>query len=96
VDELLLSKIRLGIVAELLTSEWIAFPALLKALQTTNGNLGSHLAKLVDAGYVQEEKTFVDRRPQTRYRLSESGRNAFVAHVRQMQSLLEPQGTNKK
>ena len=88
-DELLLSKIRLGIIAELLTAEWVSFPALLKSLQTTNGNLGAHLAKLVDAGYVTEEKTFADRRPQSRYTLTKIGRDAFVAHVRQMQSLLE-------
>ncbi|HLI95960.1 MAG TPA: transcriptional regulator [Candidatus Baltobacteraceae bacterium] len=88
-DELLLSKIRLGVIAELLTAEWIAFSELQRATQTTNGNLGAHLSKLVDAGYVAEEKSFVNRRPLTRYRLTPLGRNAFVQHVREMQSLLE-------
>jgi DNA-binding MarR family transcriptional regulator len=92
-DELLLSKIRLAVIAELLGVEWAAFGALLSATQSTNGNLGAHLAKLVDAGYVDEEKTFVDRRPQTRYRLTDRGRDAFVAHVREMQRLLEKKGT---
>lgn len=92
-DELLLSKIRLGIIAELLSSDWVVFSALQRALETTNGNLGAHLGKLTDAGYVEEEKTFVDRRPQSRYHLTSTGRAAFVAHVREMQSLLEPQGT---
>ncbi|HET9029380.1 MAG TPA: transcriptional regulator [Candidatus Aquilonibacter sp.] len=87
-DELLLSKIRLGIIAELLSNEWVAFSALQHALQTTNGNLGAHLAKLVDAGYVQEEKTFVDRRPQSRYHLTDTGRGAFVAHVKTLEQLL--------
>jgi DNA-binding MarR family transcriptional regulator len=89
VDELLLSKIRLGVIAELLTAEWIAFSELQRATQTTQGNLGAHLAKLVDAGYVSEEKTFVNRRPQTRYRLTGGGRDAFARHVREMQKLLE-------
>jgi DNA-binding MarR family transcriptional regulator len=89
VDDLLLSKIRLGVIAELLTAEWIAFSELQRATQTTNGNLGAHVAKLVDAGYVAEEKTFVNRRPQTRYRLTADGRSAFVQHVREMQALLE-------
>lgn len=88
-DDLLLSKIRLGIIAELLTAHWVAFSDLLRATQTTNGNLGAHLSKLADAGYISEEKTFVNRRPQSRYRLTESGRSAFVAHVRAMQALLE-------
>ena len=93
-DELLLSKIRLGIIAELLTSEWIAFSALQRAVQTTNGNLGAHLGKLIDGGYVDEEKIFVDRRPQSRYRLTARGRDAFVSHVRQMQALLDSQGAS--
>jgi len=89
-DELLLSKIRLSAIAELLQAEWVTFGALQKAIGATQGNLGAHLAKLVDAGYVSEEKTFVDRRPQTRYRLTRAGRNAFIKHVREMQALLEP------
>jgi DNA-binding MarR family transcriptional regulator len=89
VDDLLLSKIRLGVVAELLTAQWVPFGDLLRATQTTNGNLGAHLAKLVEAEYVQEEKVFVNRRPQTRYALAQKGRDAFVRHVREMQTLLE-------
>lgn len=88
-DDLLLSKIRLGVIAELLTAEWIPFSDLQRATQTTNGNLGAHLGKLVEAQYVAEEKTFVNRRPQTRYRLTPSGRSAFVQHVREMQALLD-------
>ena len=88
-DELLLSKIRLGAIAELLTSECVSFAALQRAIDTTNGNLGAHLAKLVEAGYVSEEKTFVARRPQTRYRLTKTGRSAFVKHVAEMQALLQ-------
>jgi len=92
-DELLLSKIRLGIVAELLPNEWVAFSALQRGVQTTNGNLGAHLAKLIDAGYVREEKIFVDRRPQSRYALTKTGRDAFVAHVKTLEQLLNtPKG----
>jgi len=85
----LLSKIRLGVIAELLNAEWVAFSDLHQATQATHGNLGAHLAKLVEAGYVAEEKVFVNRRPQTRYRLTKAGRSAFVQHVRDMQRLLK-------
>ncbi|MBV8529792.1 MAG: transcriptional regulator [Candidatus Eremiobacteraeota bacterium] len=88
-DELLLSKVRLGVVAELLNFDWIAFSELVRSLDVSNGNLGAHLAKLVDAGYVDEEKTFAKRRPLTRYRLTQRGRDAFAAHVSQLQSLLK-------
>lgn len=88
-DDLLLSKIRLGVIAELLTAERVSFSDLQRVTQTTNGNLGAHLAKLVDAKYVAEDKTFVNRKPQTRYTLTPRGRTAFVNHVREMQALLK-------
>ena len=87
-DDLLLSKIRLGVIAELLGASGVPFSELQRATETTNGNLGAHLAKLVEAGYVAEEKIFVKRRPQTKYSLTPAGRDAFVQHVRQMQALL--------
>jgi predicted ArsR family transcriptional regulator len=90
VDELLLSKVRLGVVAALLKFEWVAFSELARILEVSNGNLGAHLAKLVDAGYVQEEKSFVNRRPLSRYRLTKRGRDAFASQVSRLQSLLEP------
>ena len=88
-DELLLSKIRLGIIAELLTADWVAFAELSRSLDVSNGNLGAHVTKLVEAAYVDEEKSFVNRRPQTRYHLTPRGREAFVAHVEQLQALLK-------
>ncbi|MHB8141738.1 MAG: winged helix-turn-helix domain-containing protein [Vulcanimicrobiaceae bacterium] len=91
-DELLLSKIRLGIVAALLTADWASFASLQRSLQTTQGNLAAHLAKLVEAGYIDEQKLFVDRRPQTRYSLTVAGRAAFAAHVGEMQRLLASGG----
>lgn len=87
-DEVLLSKVRLGVMAELLPSEWVAFSELQRTTGATNGNLGAHLAKLMQAGYVSEEKAFVDRRPQTRYRLMRAGRNAFFKHVAELQALV--------
>jgi DNA-binding MarR family transcriptional regulator len=88
-DELLLSKVRLGVVAELLNFDWVAFSELARSLDVSNGNLGAHMSKLVEAGYVDEDKSFANRRPLTRYRLTKRGREAFAAHVSQLQSLLE-------
>jgi DNA-binding MarR family transcriptional regulator len=89
VDELLLSKIRLEIIAKLLPAHWIAFSELRRALDVSQGNLGAHLAKLVEGGYVDEEKSFVNRRPLTRYRITKRGRSAFADHVTRLQFLLD-------
>lgn len=51
-----------------------SFPDLTDALDTTQGNLASHMQKLEDAGCVEVEKQFVDRKPQSTHQLTETGR----------------------
>ena len=86
--DLLLSRVRLAVIAELVSVEWATFSDLQRSVNTTNGNLSAHLAKLVEGGYVNERKRFVRRRPQTRYRLTEAGRNALVRHVEELQAVI--------
>ena len=88
-DELFLSRVRLAVVAELINAEWVTFSALQTSIDATNGNLGTHLIKLVEAGSLQEEKRFRGRRPQTRYRLTRAGRSAFVRHVEALRAIAE-------
>ena len=86
--DLLHSRVRLAIIAELVPVQWATFSELKRSVGTTNGNLSAHLAKLVEGGYVSERKRFVDRRPQTRYRLTAAGRAALVSHVEHLQKLI--------
>ena len=86
--DLLLSRVRLAVIAELVSVEWATFSELQRLVDTTNGNLSAHLAKLIEGGYVTEWKGFVRRRPQTRYRLTATGRDALVRHVEQLQAVI--------
>ena len=88
-DELLLSKIRLAVIAQLVSAQWVTFTELQTSIEATNGNLGAHLGKLVAAGYVKEEKRFRGRRPQSRYRITAKGRSALLRHVAELQSLVQ-------
>lgn len=88
-DELLLSKVRLAIIGQLVNAEWVTFSELRQSIEVTNGNLGSHVARLVDAGYIKEEKRFERRRPQSRYRLTKAGRAALLRHVAALQALVD-------
>ena len=88
-DELLLSKVRLGIIAQLLPADWVTFSELQRAIDVTNGNLGAHLGKLAEAGYIKEEKRFEGKRPQSRYHLTKTGRAALLRHVSALQALVE-------
>lgn len=90
IDDLIHSRIRLPVMALLASTTSVDFTYLRDAVNTTDGNLGMHLRKLEDAGYVEVEKTFAGRKPVTRYTLSGRGRAAFQAYARHMGQLLGP------
>lgn len=87
-DALIHSRIRLNVMAILVSVEDATFAYLKDQTGATDGNLGAHLRKLEEAGYVEVDKEFVDRVPTTRYRLSPKGRRAFAAYVERMERLL--------
>ncbi len=80
VDRLIHEPARLAIVAILYAVESADFLYLLRETNLTKGNLSAHLARLEEAGYVQIEKTFRGKIPQTICRLAEEGRAAFRAY----------------
>jgi DNA-binding transcriptional ArsR family regulator len=68
---------RLIIVTILYTAASADFLFLLRETGLTKGNLGSHLSRLEEAGYVKIEKTYRGKVPQTICSLTEEGRTAF-------------------
>ena len=87
-DPLIHSRIRLSILAILASVEDAEFTYLRDQVKTTDGNLGAHLRKIEDAGYVRVSKSFVGRRPITRYRTTGLGRGAFRDYVSRLERLL--------
>ena len=88
IDEIIHGRIRLGIMVYLADAEVADFTELKTALEATQGNLSIHLKKLEEAGYVAIDKSFVDRKPLTRVRLTEAGRAAFQAYVEAIGALI--------
>jgi DNA-binding MarR family transcriptional regulator len=86
-DPLLLSQARLGVVSVLMTRAEATFSDLKGLLGLTQGNLGVHLEKLEEGGYVSVRKSFVDRRPQTACALTRAGRRAFLRHLRLLERI---------
>jgi DNA-binding MarR family transcriptional regulator len=86
-DPLLLSQVRLGIVTVLITRKDASFSDLKSLLGLTQGNLGIHLQKLEEAGYVATKKAFVKRKPRTTVRITAKGRDAFLRHVEQLEKV---------
>ena len=83
------SKIRLGIMSVLVANGSSDFATLKSLLELTDGNLASHARSLEEAGYLCCEKKFVGRKPNTTYIVTESGREAFAAHIDAMERFLK-------
>jgi DNA-binding PadR family transcriptional regulator len=81
-------KLRLALLSLLVGVEEAEFTWLRAKTGSTDGNLGAQLLKLEEAGYVTVEKKFVQRKPQSIYRITEGGRAALTEYVRALKQLL--------
>jgi DNA-binding MarR family transcriptional regulator len=94
-DNVIHQPARLQIMASLVAlaaGEQVDFVYLRTLLRLSDGNLGAHLAKLEEAGYVKLEKTFVARKPRTFISATGKGRDAFGEHVKALKAIIN---TNK-
>src|ERR1700683_2534743 len=87
-DETVLSRPRLSILAALVARDAVDFTFLQKNLGISDGNLGTHLRKLEAGNYIQSNKTFVNRKPRTWYRITAEGRLALERLFRQLEDML--------
>jgi DNA-binding MarR family transcriptional regulator len=84
--------IRLQIMSSLIaldTSEEVEFTYLRKILDVTDGNLGAHLTKLENVGYIKIKKTFVARKPRTFLNATDKGRDAFDEHTSALRQIIK-------
>ena len=81
-------KLRLALLSLLSGVEEAEFTWLRSKTGSTDGNLGAQLLKLEEAGYVMVEKKFVQRKPQSLYRITEGGRRALIEYVQALKQLL--------
>ncbi|HLV99856.1 MAG TPA: transcriptional regulator [Ktedonobacterales bacterium] len=91
-NELIHQPLRLRLMAVLVAlqpDEQVGFTALRDLLDLTDGNLGAHLRKLEEAGYIAVTKTFVGRKPQTYLCATPVGRQAFAEHVAALEAILQ-------
>lgn len=88
-DKLVHQQTRLRIFAHLYANGETAFTDLKTELGITEGNLASHIQKMEDADCVTVTKQFVDRSPQTSYRLTDRGEELFETHIQTLEALIE-------
>ena len=83
------SKVRLGIMSVLMVNESVDFSTLKSLLGLTDGNLASHIRALEELGYLQTEKRFIGRRPNTSYSVTKAGSKAFRQHLQAMEDFFK-------
>ena len=91
-DEIIHQPVRLKVMSALNAlprRELLEFMRLKRITGATDGNLGSHLATLEKAGYVQLVKDFTGKKPRTRVGLTLAGQRAFQNHVTSLREILE-------
>ena len=91
-DKIIHQPARLRMMSSLVvldTNEQVDFVHLRKILKLTDGNLGAHLAKLENAGYIKIDKTFIARKPRTFINATGKGRDAFEEHIAALQAIIQ-------
>lgn len=85
------SRIRLGIMTALAVNDKLDFNALKEYLDLTDGNLASHIKALEKETFVGVVKSFIGKKPNTKYYMTKAGKKAFDEHLKALEKLIRAQ-----
>lgn len=88
-DPALLSQVRLGVVSVLFARGETSFADLRALLDATQGNLGMHLQKLEEVGYVKARRDGAGRGARSTFKLTAKGRASFLGHVERLRRIAD-------
>lgn len=83
------SRIRLGIMSVLIVNDSVSFNELKQLLELTDGNLASHMNTLEQADYLKVQKTFIGKKTNTTYIITDLGRQEFKAHLDALEKMIK-------
>ena len=81
-------RIRLGIMSILMVNDWVDFGNLKEMLDLTDGNLATHISALEKQAYLEIQKQFIGKKPNTSYKATPEGKAAFLEHLAALEALL--------
>lgn len=87
-DPLLHSELRLAVMSILISVESADFVFIREQTKSTAGNLSVQLDKLSKAGYIEIQKTYKGKMPQTICRITPAGNAAFCTYVDALKSYI--------
>ena len=83
------NRIRLGIMSVLMVNDDADFKELRELLKVTDGNLASHCKALEKEEYIVVQKSFIGRKPNTNYKITDLGRMSFKQHLTALEKLMK-------
>jgi len=90
-DKILEHRVRLQVMSVLMANEYTDFNSLKELIDITDGNLASNLKTLEKEKYLSVSKSFVNRKPNTKYKATEKGKNAFTRHLDALEEMIKLQ-----
>lgn len=88
IDRIIHEPARLLIIIHLYVVDNMDFTFLMNQTGMTQGNLSAHLLKLEEAKYVNIEKKFVGKRPNTLISITATGKEAYEKYCQEMKEYL--------
>lgn len=81
-------RVRLAIMSALMVNEYMDFKSLKDLLGVTDGNLASHIKALEKEDFINVDKQFIKKKPNTRYSATAIGKKAFTDHLDALEKLI--------
>ncbi|MBN2732019.1 MAG: transcriptional regulator [Balneolaceae bacterium] len=95
-NPLLHSQLRLAIMSLLISVEEADYSFVKEQTGASSGNISVQMSKLEEAGYIEINKTFKAKRPNTSYTITNDGIEAFEEYVNTLQQYLDVPDSSKK
>ena len=76
-------------MSALAVNDMLDFNSLKEYLDLTDGNLASHLKGLEKEEFIGVEKSFIGRKPNTKYFMTKAGKKAFEDHLEALEKLIK-------
>ncbi len=88
IDPVIHQPVRLQLMTFLHLAKKTSFSEIKKELNITDGNLGSHLAKLESVKYIKVKKKFVLKKPTTTIEITAKGEGELIMYIDLLQNLI--------
>ena len=87
-DKVIHQPVRTRIMAFLANVKECDYTTLKTSLNLTDGHMSTHMKELLNSQYVEMEKSFVENKPRTTYRITKEGKKRFTAYVSALKDLI--------